>query len=209
MCQQLCVVFGPFHLKFVSSLQVQKLKGSAAVVVSEDEIEVIEENIPVTVPKVNKFLQPARFFKLSKGDSGQLKSQQSGPFFGQVKKTPAVASHGHPAVRGRGFTPPHFQEPVTFPTPPIAPTHGRGHGRGRGAGHMQVKTPYMPPPMKTTEQVKKPKKGTSMLQDFDPQLKAQLAHSISASVTSLLMSMLGVGWQGLKGDLTLKNTCWL
>ena len=128
-------------MKFFSSLQVQKLKGSAAVVVSEDEIKVIEENIPVTVPKVKKFLQPASFFKSSKGDSGQPKSQQSGPFFGQVKKTPAVATHGHPAVRGRGFTPPHFQQPVTLPTPPIAPTCGGGHGRGRGAGHMQVKTP--------------------------------------------------------------------
>ena len=63
---------------------------------------------------------------------------------------------------------------------------------------MQVKTPYMPPPIKTTEQVKKTKEGTSMLQDFDPPLKAQLAHSISASVTSLFMSMLGDGVAGLK-----------
>ena len=63
---------------------------------------------------------------------------------------------------------------------------------------MQVKTPYMPPPMKTTDQVKKTKKGTSMLQDFYPQLKAQLACSISACVTSSFMSMLGGGVAGLK-----------
>ena len=55
----------------------------------------------VKAPKVKKFLQLANFFKSAQGDSGQLKSQQTGPFFGQVKKTPAVASHGHPAVRGR------------------------------------------------------------------------------------------------------------
>ena len=149
-------------------------------------------------------MQPASFFKSSKGDCGQLKSQQTGPFLCQVKNTPAVASHGHPAVRGRGFTPPHFQQPVVMATPPIAPIHGQGHGRGRGAGQIQVKTPYMPPPMKTTQQVKNPKKGRQ--QDFDHHLKAQLACSISALVTSSFMAMLGVG---SKGDLTLKNTCWL
>ena len=58
--------------------------------------------------------------------------------------------------------------------------------------------------MKTTQQVKNPKKGRQ--QDFDPHLKAQLALSISASVTSSFMAMLGVG---SKGDLTLKNACWL
>ena len=49
-----------------------------------------------------------------------------------------------------------------------------------------------------TPKVKKPKKGTDMVQDFDPQLKAQLAHSISASVTSLFMSMLEGGVASLK-----------
>ena len=49
----------------------------------------------------------------------------------------------------------------------------------------------MPPPMKTTQQVKNPKKGRQ--QDFDHHLKAQLAHSISASVTSSFMAMLGGG----------------
>ena len=62
----------------------------------------------------------------------------------------------------------------------------------------------MPPPVKTTQPVKNPKKGRQP--DFDHHLKAQLAHSISASVTSSFMAMLGVGF---KGDLTLKNTCWL
>ena len=86
MCQQLCVLFRLFHLKFVSSLQVQKLKGFAAVVVSEDEIKVIEENIPVTVPKVNKFLQPASFFKSSKDDSGQPKITTEWSIFGSSEK---------------------------------------------------------------------------------------------------------------------------
>ena len=49
----------------------------------------------------------------------------------------------------------------------------------------------MPPPMKTTQQVKNPKKGRQ--QDFDHHLKAQLAHSISALVTSSFMAMLGGG----------------
>ena len=92
MCQQLCVLFRLFHLKFVSLLQVQKLKGSAAVVVSEDEIKVIEEYIPVTVPKVKKFLQPASFFKSSKGHSGQLKSQQSGPFIWSSEKDTSICN---------------------------------------------------------------------------------------------------------------------
>ena len=74
MCQQLCLLLGFFHLNFVFSLKVQKPKGSSAVLVSEDEIEILEENIPVKAPKVNKFLQPANFFKLAQGDSGQPKS---------------------------------------------------------------------------------------------------------------------------------------
>ena len=105
-----------------------------------------------------------------------------------MKNIPVVSSHGHPAVRGRGFTPlhfqqpvtPYFQQPVTLPKPPTAPIHGQGHGRGIGAGHIQVKTAYMPPPSKTQQQVKqvekqvkKMKQGTSLLQIFYPQLKAQ------------------------------------
>ena len=46
MCQQLCLLLGFFHLNFVFSLKVQKLKGSSAVLVSEDEIVILEENIP-------------------------------------------------------------------------------------------------------------------------------------------------------------------
>ena len=64
-------------------------------------------------------------------------------------------------------------------------------GEEEGVGQIQVKTPYMPPPTKTTQQAKNPKKGRQ--QDFDHHLKAQLAHSISTSVTSSFVVVLGGG----------------
>ena len=86
--------------------------------------------------------------------------------------------------------------------PPVG--HGRGRGRGRGQGHQvpyvppPVKQPFIPlkkvtppqcefaPPLVAPVQVKKGCQKNQGMQDFDPQLKEQLAHSISNSFISLL-----------------------
>ena len=154
------------------SLQVQKTKGSSAVIISDVEIEVLEQNIPVKPTKMNKFLQPACFLRLSKSDSVQPKNPS------------VLASHGRGQARGRGFTPPHFQQPVQVQKPPTAAIHGQSNGRmrGRGAAQTQMKTPYQPPPVKKPQQqaplpvqVKMAgRRNQGMHQDFDPQLKEQL-----------------------------------
>ena len=89
-----------------------------------------------------------------------------------------------------------------------------GHGRGRGQG---CQVPYVPPPVKqpfvppkkvtppqcefapplvapVPVQVKKGRQKNQGMQDFDPQLKEQLAHSLSSS----FISMLGGGIASLK-----------
>ena len=42
------------------------------------------------------------------------------------------------------------QQPVKVQKPPTTQIHG--HGRGRGAAQHQVKTPYIPPPVKKPQQ---------------------------------------------------------
>ena len=121
------------------SLQVQKPKGSAVVMMSdEDEIEVLEKNIKVRPQKVKKFLQLACFFR----------SRNEKPQGDQVKNPPTAVGCG----RGVSAT---YSQQSQVKNPPV----GHSRGRGRGQGHQ---VPYVPPPVKTAIHTSKKSHTTTM-----------------------------------------------
>ena len=141
------------------SLQVQKPKDSAVVMMSdEDEIEVLEENIKVRPQKIKRFLQLACFFRL----------RNEKPLGNQVKNPSSAVGHG------RGVSAPYFQQSQVKNS---SVGHGRGRGRGRGQGHQ---VPYVPPPVK--QPFIPPKKVTPPQCEFAPPLVAPVPVQVKRDI---------------------------